>query len=59
MLFGSIEGVFNVVQGSAEAVGGSLGGLLGTGTGSVSGLFSRLIDTIYAGSGQEIPPIQL
>lgn len=55
MLFGSVENVFGVVQGSAEAAGGSLGALLGGGTGSGAGLFSRLIEMIYAGSGQEVP----
>lgn len=58
MLFGSIEGVFTVVQGSTEAAGGSLGGLLGTGTGSSLGLISRVFETIYAASGAGgIPPI--
>lgn len=59
MLFGSVENIFNTVQGSAEAAGGSLGALLGGGTGSAAGLASRLFQAIYAGSGQEIPPIQL
>lgn len=59
MLFGSIENIFGVAQGSAEAAGGSLGALLGGGTGSAAGLMTRVFEAIYAGSGQEIPPIQL
>lgn len=55
MLFGSIENLFGAAQGSVEAFGGSLGTLLGTGTGSVAGLFSNLLEAVYAASGQPIP----
>ncbi|MGX1857176.1 hypothetical protein ACWIFB_07025 [Dietzia sp. NPDC055340] len=59
MLFGSIDNIFGAVQGSVEAFGGSLGTLFGTGGGSIAGLLANGIEAIYAGSGQEIPPLVL
>lgn len=59
MLFGSIDNVFGAVQGSVETFGGSLGTFLGTGTGSGTALLGRVFEAIFAGSGQEIPPIAL
>lgn len=55
MLFGSIDNVFGAVQGSVEGFGDFIGTLLGAGTGSAAGLFSNVLEAIYAGSGQEIP----
>lgn len=55
MLFGSIENIFGAVQGSAEAMGGSLGTLLGGGSGSVVDILGTLFETLYTASGQEIP----
>lgn len=55
MLFGSIENIFGAVQGSVEAMGGSLGTLLGGGSGSVMDIVGTLVETLYTASGQEIP----
>lgn len=55
MLFGSIDNIFGVVQGSVEAAGGSLGALLGEGSGSAMGLLATVFETIYSASGQPIP----
>jgi hypothetical protein len=54
MLFGSVENVFEAFVSVVEAVGGSLGTVLGTGTGSGAGLLSNVFEAIYAGSGAEI-----
>ena len=54
MLFGSIDIVFGPVQGSDVGSGDFIGTLPGRGTGSPAGLFSNVLEAIYAGSGQEI-----
>lgn len=57
MLFGSIGNIFGVVEGSVAAIGDTIGGIAGTGGGSVMNIAETLIQTIYTASGQSIPAL--
>lgn len=54
MLFGSIGNIFGVVEGSVAAIGDAIGGIAGTGGGSVMEIGATLIETIYTASGQAL-----
>lgn len=49
-IVGSLSGLLNGAEGSAENLGGSIGDLLGLGVGSLAENVQPLIDALAAGS---------